>query len=304
MNHSLSTTSELYARGANALRRCHDTCAGLFRGMVAAAVERVNPHMVGLEAKYQANSPVVHSVMIAAAIGGFYCSPWSTLTSVALAVPSLYVGYRFNAPTETMTAVAVNRPATNAPIPPGLVTTSLQMLPCAVSEETENLLARLMPVFISVLQVALELRDTARDKAASSLKVIATLEGRADRQSTEGKQRRLAMKQLLTDKHFMTLAARRQVSGQVPVAGGVADYNQLARLFLWAAECANFDRHLLDSAELAVWLLNELLETPNGLSPEAHNDRLNALLAEDRTDVIRQFAINILGNGSSPASSE
>ncbi len=286
------------------MRRCHDVCVGLFRGMAAAMVDRANPHMIGLETKYQANGRVVNSALVAAVAGGFCYTPWWTLATVALVIPSVYVGYRFNAPTETTTVVESDRSAVGVRLPPGLAIASLRMLPCAATEDTEKLLVRLMPVLISVLQVALELRDTARDKAASSLKVITTLEACTDRQGARSKQHRLAMKKLLTDKHFMTLAANQQASGQMLVGRKETDYDQLAKLFLWVGECANLDKTLLDNIELPVWLLNEMLKTWISLSPEAFNDRLNALLAEDRTDVIRQFTIDILGDDVSPAGSE
>ena len=300
MHHTPSASPDLYVRGTNILRRCHDVGVGLFKGMVTATVERVSPYVTKLEAKYQTNSRVVNSVLVGTAAGGFCCAPWWTLAVAALVVPSVYVGYRFNAPHETTSCTETDNPVNNAMIIPGLPITNLRLLPYEVTEETEILLARLVPVFISVLQVALELRDTARDQAASSVKVIAALEKRAvgeeavGKESVQRKQQRSVMKKLLTDKHFMTLAANQQASEQMLVAGKVADYNRLAELFLSVAVGANLDRSLPDSAELSVWLLNEMLKTWMTLSPDEIKDRLKALLAEDRLDVVRQLNINIL----------
>lgn len=299
--HHLSSASPDF-RESNILQRCYDTGAGLFKGMVAAAVERVSPHMARLEAKYQANGRVVNSVLVGAAAGGFCYAPWWTLAVAALTVPSVYVGYRLNTEHET-DGIEIDNPANNTLVAPGLPITNLRLLPCRVSEETEIVLARLVPVFISVLQIALDLRDTARDKAASSVKVIAALETRANgEQSARTKKQHSAMKKLLTDKHFLTLAANQQVSGHGRVAGKVADYNRLAELFLWVAECGAVDHTLSGSGELSVWLLNEILKVWITLSPEEFNSRLNALLAEDRTDVIRQLNIDIVGKEFSSAS--
>ena len=133
--------------------------------------------------------------------------------------------------------------------------------------------------------------------------MIAALETRANgEQGVRHKQQHSAMKKLLTDKHFMTLAANQQASGQMLVAGKVADYNRLAELFLWVAECGGVDHTLSGSSEFSVWLLNEILKTWITLSPDEFNSRLNALLAEDRTDVIRQLNIDILGKECSSAS--
>ena len=302
MHRPSFASPDLYVRGANILQRCYDTGAGLFKGMVAATLQRVSPHMASLEAKYQANGRVVNSVLVGAAAGGFCYAPWWTLAVAALTVPSVYVGYRLNSKHET-DGIEIDHPGNNALIAPGLPITNLRLLPYSVSEETEILLARLVPVFISVLQVALDLRDTARDKAANSVKVIAALETRANgEQGVRHKQQYSAMKKLLTDKHFLTLAANQQVSGQILVAGKVADYNRLAELFLWVAECGSVDHTLSGSGEFSVWLLNEILKTWITLSPDEFNSRLNALLAEDRTDVIRQLNINILGKEFSSAS--
>ena len=275
------------------MQRCYDTGAGLFKGMVAATVERVSPHMASLEEKYQAHGRVVNSVLVGAAAGGFCYAPWWTLAVAALTVPSVYVGYRLNTERETE-GIESDHPVNNAVVAPGLPITNIRLLPYPVAEETEILLARLVPVFISVLQVALDLRDTARDKAASSVKVISALETRANgEQSARRKQQHSAMKKLLTDKHFLTLAANQQVSGHKRVAGKVADYNRLAELFLWVAECGAVDHTLSGSGEFSVWLLNEIVKTWITLSPEEFNCRLNALLAEDRADVIRQFSIDV-----------
>ena len=275
------------------MQRCYDTGAGLFKGMVAATVERVSPHMASLEEKYQAHGRVVNSVLVGAAAGGFCYAPWWTLAVAALTVPSVYVGYRLNTERETE-GIESDHPVNNAVVAPGLPITNIRLLPYPVAEETEILLARLVPVFISVLQVALDLRDTARDKAASSVKVISALETRANgEQSARRKQQHSAMKKLLTDKHFLTLAANQQVSGHKRVAGKVADYNRLAELFLWVAECGAVDHTLSGSGEFSVWLLNEIVKTWITLSPEEFNCRLNALLAEDRADVIRQFNIDV-----------
>ncbi len=177
----LATTSDLYSRGVGILRCCHDSGVGLFKGMATAMVNRVNPHMAGLEAGYHANGRVVNSALIGAAATGFCYAPWWTLATVVLVVPSLYAGYRLGAPAGSATVEEVDAPATGTPIAPGLPMTNLGMLPCAASEETEIMLARLVPVFISVLQVALALRDKAGDSAASSLKVITSLEANADK---------------------------------------------------------------------------------------------------------------------------
>ena len=300
--HHLSSASPDF-RGTTILQRCYDTGAGLFKGMVAATVEWVSPHMIRLEEKYQANGRVVNSVLVGAAAGGFCYAPWWTLAVAALTVPSVYVGYRLNNEHETTDDIEIDNPVNNAVVAPGLPITNLRLLPCSVAEETEILVARLVPVFISVLQIALNLRDTARDKAASSVKVIAALEARANGEQSAGhKQQHSAMKQLLTDKHFLTLAANQQVSGHRRVAGKVADYNRLAELFLWVAECGAVDHTLSGSGELSVWLLNEIVKTWITLSPDEFNCRLNALLAEDRTDVIRQLNIDILGKEFSSAS--
>ena len=290
--HHLSSASPDF-RGSNILQRCYDTGAGLFKGMVAATVERVSPHMASLEEKYQAHGRVVNSALVGAAAGGLFYAPWWTLAVAALTVPSVYVGYRLNAEHKTG-GIEIDHPVNNAVVAPGLPITNIRLLPYPVAEETEILLARLVPVFISVLQVALDLRDTARDKAASSVKVITALETRANgEQSTRHKQQHSAMKQLLTDKHFLTLAANQKVSGHRRVAGKVADYNRLAELFLWVAECGAVDHTLSGSGEFSVWLLNEIVKTWITLSPEEFNCRLNALLAEDRADVIRQFIIDV-----------
>ena len=300
--HHLSSASPDF-RESNILQRCYDTGAGLFKGMVAAAVERVSPHMARLEAKYQAHGRMVNSVLVGAAAGGFCYAPWWTLAVAALTVPSVYVGYRLNTEHETTDGIEIDNPVNNTLVAPGLPITNLRLLPCSFSEETEIVLARLVPVFISVLQIALDLRDTARDKAASSVKVIAALETRANgEQSERTKKQQSAMKKLLTDKHFLTLAANQQVSGHGRVAGKVADYNRLAELFLWVAECGAVDHTLSGSGELSVWLLNEILKVWITLSPEEFNSRLNALLAEDRTDVIRQLNIDIAGKEFSSAS--
>ena len=69
------------------------------------------------------------------------------------------------------------------------------------------------------------------------------------------------------------------------------------------AQSANLDRSLSQSAELSAWLLNEMLKTWITLTPDQFKGRLNALLVEDRTDVIRQFNVNILGENTLSAHS-
>ena len=283
------------------LRRCHDAGIGLFKGMVIATVERVSPHVVKLEANYQTHGRMVNSVLVGTAVGGFCYAPWWSLAVAALVVPSIYAGYRLNAPPVTTCGTETDDPLNNTPVVPGLPFTGMRLPTYAVAEETEILLARLVPVFISVLQVALELRDAAHDKAVSSVKVIAALERRAvgeEAVEKQCKQRRSAMRKLLAEKHFMTLVANNQVSSQMLVTGRVADYNRLAELFLVVAQSANLDRSLSQSAELSAWLLNEMLKTWITLTPDQFKGRLNALLVEDRTDVIRQFNVNIRGENT------
>lgn len=283
------------------LRRCHDAGIGLFKGMVIATVERVNPHVVRLEANYQAHGRVVNSVLVGTAVGGFCYVPWWSLAVAALVVPSIYAGYRLNAPQVMTSGTETDDPLNNTPVVPGLPIPAIRLPTYAVAEETEILLARLVPVFISVLQVALELRDAAHDKAVSSVKVIAALERRAvgeEAGEKQCKQRRSAMRKLLTEKHFMTLVANNQASSQMLVTGRVADYNRLADLFLVVAQHASLDCSLSQSAELSAWLLNEMLKTWITLPPDQFKGRLNALLVEDRIDVIRQFNVNILGENT------
>lgn len=279
------------------LCRCHDAGIGLFKGMVIATVERVNPHVARLEANYQAHGRMVNSVLAGTAVGGFCYAPWWSLAVAALVVPSIYAGYRLNAPQVTTSGTETGDPLNNTPVVPGLSITGIRLPTYAVAEETEILLARLVPVFISVLQVALELRDVAHDKALGSIKVITALERRAvgeEAAEKQCKQRRSAMRKLLTEKHFMTLVANNQASSQMLVNCRVADYNHLAELFLVVAQHVNLDRSLSQSAELSAWLLNEMLKTWITLTPDQLKGRLNALLVEDRTDVIRQFNVNIL----------
>lgn len=246
----IANTSIISSTGfTDCARGLHDGVYGVFRGMVTAALQCVEPYTKKAEQAYTRNYRWLNAGgVVAAGLGIAYAcyTPWSSLWSVVTAVPAMYVAHRLTLPVDMADTSDVN--GNGSPSPVG--SPSVPITPAGVVSDSrlaETTATRLVEIFCALLSNTFRLFDMADDLAeVHAHRLINNLYRGADNYNPELKELEAVMaRQYLKRLHFQTLLLTQENAGDISsiVYGGILPSEKRSRFAcLCDSERVNYDR--------------------------------------------------------------